>query len=133
MENLTVEKLSEIISKWERDAGESFKDYFMHDSVKDNSWAFWLLGKGYHERANAIIDLLIEGETCLDQSLLYEINYSVINDDYGDCGEKYIDELGYDKAMNLYDKDITLWSEFLLSNKYYEKKIKEWILENSKH
>lgn len=51
----TIEAMAARIRKWEMRAGESFTDYYMHDKVKNVSWAFWLLGKGFNERANELI------------------------------------------------------------------------------
>ena len=84
------------IKKFEYEAGESFADYFMHDNVKDLSWSFWLLGKGFTERALEIISEIEKGETCIDQELLYFI---------------YPDP---DDTNNIY-----LWAEFLSATPSY--------------
>lgn len=118
---MTKEKLIEEIQKWEEDAGESFTDYFMHDSVADNSWAFWLLGKGFTERANIIIDQLLKKQICLDQSLLYDIHLADVCDlesayPYGDYETK-----GWTEENYL--KDVELWAEFLTATPYYLDKV----------
>lgn len=119
---MTKEELIEKIQEWEHGAGESFTDYFMHDNVKDNSWAFWLLGKGYTERANVIIDLILKGEDCLDQSLLYEIHSATIEDDYGTPLSPW--------PRELYEKDVELWAEFLTATEFYKQKVVEFFKEN---
>lgn len=100
--------LAEAIHKWEQNAGESFTDYFMHDRVKDVSWAFWLLGKGYSERANMLIDLIQAGNKCIDQELLYHLHMT----------EEWDEEL--------YSKDIDLWADFLTASDRYFKEIEGW-------
>lgn len=119
---MEIQELKEKIIQWELDNQESFIDYFMHDKVKDGSWAFWLLGKGYSERANVIIDLLVSKKT-LDQALLYQVNSALVVENYGD-----------DEPFNKFNyyKDIELCAEFLLSNKYYKNKIIDFINNENK-
>lgn len=115
VEKTPIEQLADNISAWENNNGESFTDYFMHDNVKDRSWAFWVLGKGFHEHANRIIDELLAGETCLDQDMLYEI-YSEDVDDREELNENA-------------DKNKLLWAEFLLATPFYTEKITKWFEE----
>lgn len=129
MEKITKEILIDKISKWEYEVGESFTDRFMHDNVRDVSWAFWLIGKGFKERGNIIINLVDRGETCLDQSLLYEIHYSkIIDGEYGDHGEEAYKK-SREYAEEMYDKDIELWAEFLTSSDVYLERITKWFNE----
>jgi hypothetical protein len=121
MENKTKE-LFDKICNWEQETGESFIDYFMHDHVLDSFWAFWLIGKGYHERGNKIVELLVAGETCLDQALLYQVHSAIIVDDYG------IDVEPFD--TELFDKDAMLWAEFLTATPHYYNRITTWFKEN---
>lgn len=114
----TQKALADKIRAWEYRAGESFTDYYMHDNVKDVSWAFWLLGKGYSERANILIDLIQSGEKCIDQQLLYELH----------TDPEQVD-LGTDYQDHLYRKDILLWAEFLVASDRYWKSISEWFAE----
>lgn len=107
---MNIQELADKITEWEHHAGESFTDNFMHDNVKDYPWAFWLLGKGFNERANYIIARLMEGETCLDQELLYE-PYPTR------------DEHGLNWSVEEYEKNVLLWAEFLLATPYYHKKV----------
>ncbi len=109
----TKEALASKISAWEMSAGESFTDYYMHDHVKDVSWAFWLLGKGFTERANELIDLIQAGNKCIDQELLYELYPS--------------DHEG--EPTNGYELNIELWAEFLVASDRYWKDITEWFAE----
>jgi hypothetical protein len=110
----TVQELADKIHQWEHNAGESFTDYFMHDNVKDNSWAFWCLGKGFNEHGNNIIRELLAGNTCLDQELLYEI-YPTYDTDESD---KWIPENHH--------KNVLLWAEFLLDTPFYFNKVKNF-------
>lgn len=114
---MTKQELTEKIGKWEHSAGESFTDYFMHDNVKDNSWAFWLLGKGFTEKANEIIDEILAGNKCIDQEVLYEI-YPVYNDEDNNFSE------------DNYDKNMDLWAEFLSATPFYLNKVTEFLKEN---
>jgi len=109
---MTKEELFDKITDWETDAGESFNDYFSHDHIKDSSWAFWLLGKGFNDHANEIINQILAGKTCIDQEILYNI-FPVYDEN-----EKFIYEN--------YDKNLMLLSEFLVSSPYYLKMVTEW-------
>ncbi len=107
---MTHLELFDKILEWEHKVGEYFPDYFMDGTVKDASWAFWLLGKGYIKHANLIIDEILKGEKCIDQELLYEV-YPTSEPETGN----YIPEI-HDEN---YHKNIMLWSEFLTSTPYY--------------
>lgn len=109
---MTKEQLFDKIQTWEADNGESFNDYFSHDSIKDSSWAFWLLGKGFHEHANGIINEIMASTMCIDQSTLYEVYPEYDEDD------NFIEEN--------YDKNLMLISEFLVSTSYYLKLVTDW-------
>ena len=110
----TPEKLADLILKWESRAGESFADYYMHDNVKDVSWAFWLLGKGFTERANELIDEIQGGNKCIDQELLYDLYGS--EDDFG----------GW--VYESHKRNVLLWAEFLCASNRYFKDIEHWFL-----
>jgi hypothetical protein len=110
-------KLHEMIKSWEMDMGESFTDYFMHDHVNDKSWAFWLLGKGFKEHANHIIDEILAGETCIDQEVLYHIY-----PEYEEGDGNWLEESC--------DKNSLIWSEFLTDTEFYLIKINEFLNED---
>lgn len=126
MENTNpVQALKDRIIAWEHNAGESFTDYFMHDNVADRSWAFWLLGKGYTSRANEIIEEIVRQESnkirlCLDQELLYDVH-----------GQEPWDEEAktYNWNQENYDKNVMLWSEFLLATALYTGRVEEFFKE----
>ena len=109
---MTKEQLFDKIQTWEADNGESFNDYFSHDSIRDSSWAFWLLGKGFTDHANEIINQILAEKTWIDQENLYNI-FPVYDEN-----EKFIYEN--------YDKNLMLLSEFLVSTPYYLKMVTEW-------
>lgn len=109
---MTKEELYDKITDWEAGAGESFNDYFSHDSIKDSSWAFWLLGKGFINSANLIIDEILSSNTCIDQELLYNI-YPVY-----DANDNFIEEN--------YEKNLMLIAEFLVSTSFYLKMVTDW-------
>lgn len=120
-----IKKLAKKINEWEHDAGESFTDYFMHDNVADRSWAFWLLGKGYTSRANEIIEEIIKQQNskvhiCLDQELLYDIH-----------DQDPWDEVSKTHNWNQenYDKNVMLWSEFLLATSLYTQRVQDFFKE----
>lgn len=104
--------LAKRIREWELNVGESFTDYYMDDRVKEVSWAFWLLGKGYKERANVLIDMITNRES-IDQQLKFEVHLTS-----GDWNEEF------------YLKDIALWAEFLTASDRYFKDISEWFEDN---
>lgn len=109
---MTKEELFDKITDWEADAGESFNDYFSHDSIKDSSWAFWLLGKGFTDHANEIINQILSQTTCIDQAVLYDI--FPIRDE----NDNFIFEN--------YEKNLMLISEFLVSTSFYLKMVTDW-------
>lgn len=142
---MTVEELANNIKQWESEAGESFTDYFMHDNVADNSWAFWLIGKGHKRGVDIVHQLLAKkkkGKTfiCLDQDLLYNVHQDpdVVYeyDEDGDISEvetrRAYDDIPYDyvEAAKRFHLDALLWAEFLLATPFYTKKITEWLEEN---
>ena len=109
---MTKEELFDKITDWEGEVGESFNDYFSHDSIKDSSWAFWLLGKGFHDHANEIINQILTEKMCIDQSVLYDI-FPVYDDE-----DKFIEKN--------YEKNLMLISEFLVSTPFYLKMVIDW-------
>lgn len=109
-----IQRLAEKIRDWEMDAGESFTDYFMHDRVYAVSWAFWLAGKGYTDKANEIIHEVESGNKCIDQELLF---YVVPNIDW-------TEEVNF--------QNILIWSDFLLATKTYVKRVTEFFNEYEK-
>ena len=114
----TVEQLAGAIISWEHDAGESFSDYFSHGTIKDVSWAFWLVGKGFSGHAEVIIAELNGGNKCLDQDLLYDI-YPEQDDD-----------LDYDLICKNHDKNIKIMAEFLLATSTYKSRITKFLKED---
>ncbi len=110
---MEAKELCEKIREFETKAGESFTDYYMHDNVKDTSWAFWLLGRGFTEHANIIIDEILAGETCIDQDTLYDVY------------PEY-DEIG-DWVKGSYEKNAMLWAEFLVATPYYLNSVNEFL------
>lgn len=98
----------EKINNYEFEVGESFTDNFMHDNVKNLSWAFWLLGKGYTDHALAIIKEIEAGETCIDQDILYDI--------YPEWEDQ--------------DKNIEIWAEFLSATSSYVNRTRKFFVKN---
>lgn len=107
----TKEALAAKIRAWELSAGESFTDYYMHDRVKNVSWAFWLLGKGFSQRANFLIDMITASQY-LEQEILYDL--------HGDLEEW---------SESTHQQNILLWAEFLVASDRYWKDISEWFAE----
>lgn len=120
-----IKELAKKIIDWENDAGESFTDYFMHDNVADRSWAFWLLGKGYTSRANEIIEEIVKQQNskvhvCLDQELLYDLHEE----------EPWDEEAkSYNWNQENYNKNVMLWSEFLLATSLYTQRVQDFFKE----
>lgn len=115
---MTKEELAKKIIEWEIEAGESFTDYFMHDRVKNLSWAFWLLGKGFTEHALVIIRKMEKdgADAYQEQETLYEIYPEY------DENENY--------SNDAHERNVMVWSEFLLSTDTYTKRIEEFLQEN---
>lgn len=55
---MTKEECAQKIYDWEMENGESFVDYYAGDRVEVRAWSFWLLGKGYKNKANELINKL---------------------------------------------------------------------------
>lgn len=117
--NYTKEELIEKISQWESNAGESFTDYFMHDNVNAQSWAFWLLGKGFNKQALNIIRGLEKGENYFDQEELFEIYPEYEYQD--DKDPKWLNES--------YQKNKKVWAEFLTATESYQKRVSNFFKE----
>lgn len=100
------ERFIKAIIQWESEMGESFTDYFMHDNVKNVSWAFWLLGKGHTEFALTIIKEIEAGETCIDQDTLYDV-----------FGEDW-------------EKNVEIWAEFLSATNSYIDRTSKFFKDN---
>lgn len=109
----SIDDMFERILTWECEAGESFTDYYMHDNVREVSWAFWLLGKGFVERANEILNQHSVAKYSLDQEILFDIYPSYEGEDCSWNEENY-------------HKNIRLWAEFLVSSDIYLQRITEW-------
>ena len=118
----TKEQLVEKITEWEQGADESFTDYFMHDNVKNLSWAFWLLGKCYTENALVIIRGLEEGETYFDQETLFEIYPEYTYDEEKDESPVW--------QEGSYEKNIEIWAEFLVATDSYQERVFKFFKEN---
>ena len=103
------------INEWIYQYSESFFDYFCHDNVKDSSWAFFLLGKGYKKHSNRIINEILDDNDCIDQETLYHV---------------YPEENLYGVVDNTaQDKNLKLVAEFLASTPFYREKASSWLNE----
>lgn len=111
------ESVSQAIEEWESEMGESFNDNFSHDNIKNSSWAFFLLGKGFQEHANNIITQILDGETCLDQEELYDI-------------KKEVEGMGMTALEEVWKFNRGIMSEFLCATPHYFEKFKIFILKN---
>lgn len=112
-----IQGLAQKIRDWEMDAGESFTDYFMEGRVNESNWAFWLLGKGFTQKANWLINEIAK-KSYIDQVEKFHIHYS--------------DEISWsdwDSADAIYFKDFLLWAEFFLGSDIYTARINEWFKE----
>lgn len=109
-----VREIFDIIAKFEMEQGESFNDCFSHDNISDNSWAFFLMGKGHVEHGNKIIDEKLKGNTCIDQELLYHVKPT---------GES---DLDIKENYENWEYNMTLMAEFLAATQYYTIKFYFW-------
>lgn len=117
---MNKEELVKRIQEWEGDHGESFTDYFMHDSVKALSWSFWLLGKGFTEHALNIIRGIENGKTYFDQEELFSI--------YPEY--EYSEEGNSSWSEENYDKNVEIWAEFLVATDSYQERVNRFFKEN---
>ncbi len=114
---MNKQELITKIGEWEEYMGESFNDYFTHDNVSDQSWSFYLLGRGII-RANRIIRELVKGNDCIDQELLYDIRPYLTKD--GDHHPKWREN---------YEYNMGILADFLLATEYYTEKITKFFEE----
>lgn len=87
----------------------------MHSNINNVSWAFWLAGKGYTEKANLIIEAIETKDTSvlMDLEILYHFNSSLSNE----------------WSKELYEKDVLIWAEFLTATDTYIKRTTKWFKE----
>jgi hypothetical protein len=111
----TVDAMVEAIRNWEMDAGEGFTDYFM-DNWPVGSWAYWLLGKGYTEWANNIINL-------------YEKKQYVSQDTKFEWFDTYQEG---DWNEEVYLRNVRVWAEFLVESDQYFRRVNEFFDEYNK-
>lgn len=134
-EQSDIQQYTDFIIDWESYAGEEFLDYFMDDAVFVNSWAFWLLGKGFNQRANFLIESILNDHIDnLDTDSKYHINLTDLylfpdeNEIHAINTVEYRDD---EKLHNeLFEMDVKLWVEFLLSTKVYKNIFLDWISSN---
>lgn len=111
----TVDAMVTAIRDFELDAGEGFCDYFL-DNWPVGSWAYWLLGKGHTEWANAIINKN-EEKQYVDQDLKFEwFDSHILSNEYGDnqwCEDTYL-------------KNVRVWAEFLVESDQYFRRVNEF-------
>uniref|UniRef100_A0AAU6VYY1 DUF4375 domain-containing protein n=2 Tax=unclassified bacterial viruses TaxID=12333 RepID=A0AAU6VYY1_9VIRU len=108
-----VDAMVEAIRDWELDAGEGFTDYFL-DNWPVGSWAYWLLGKGHTEWANAIINAN-EEKQYVDQELKFEWF-----DPYT------IEKNGSEWHEEIYLKNVRVWAEFLVESDQYFRRVNKF-------
>ena len=124
-----IQSYANRIANFETEAGESFVDYFMDDNVFFTSWAFWLVGKGYLQRGNMIVnEINARGgpRGWSDQEFVFGINTSPIVVDEG-IGA-YCEELEDFNLLNTAQElDYRLWAEFLISTDRYFKPFTDFL------
>lgn len=116
-----IKAYAERIQNFECEAGESFTDYFMDDEVFYTSFAFWLLGKGFQERANFQINEINRrgGPSGFsDQELMFDVHASPLKKVEGEIVCWQLDSgAELDEARQ---NDYLLWAEFLTSSDRYK-------------
>lgn len=125
----TLQKHITFINHWEQSVGEDFLDYFFDDVVYINSWALWLLGKGYRQRANFLIESIQNNEIDnLDNDSKFHPNLTELH--YWEAEKQIhanpIAEYNDSNYTSLYNSDIALWVEFLLSIASYKDTYLTW-------
>lgn len=134
-EQSDIQQYTDFIIDWEYHAGEEFLDYFMDDTVFVNSWAFWLLGKGFNQRANFLIESILNDHIDnLDTDSKYHINLTELYlfPDENEIHAINTVEYSVDEKLHneLFEMDVKLWVEFLLSTKVYKDIFLYWISSN---
>lgn len=105
--------LKEKILTWESENGESFFDYFAHDAIHPISWTYWLLGKGFSEKAN---ELILEMHESIENSKMIYLDIDMF-----EVYPEYLEERKYSNENKI--KNVELLSEFLLATPHYTKKV----------
>ncbi|ADG59912.1 hypothetical protein Acj9p012 [Acinetobacter phage Acj9] len=126
--DLEIRLYAKRIQNFELEAGERFTDYFMDSEVFYTSFAFWLLGKGFQERANEQINEINRKggpRNFSDQALMFDIHTAPLREFEGrmvcwhlDAGQEYDDAL---------QKDYLLWAEFLTSSDRYKEPFDKYL------
>ncbi len=106
------EKIFKSICEFMDYAGEDFFEYFADEKINIESWAFFLLGKGYIEHANKIIDITYNHDftTLGDPYIKYKYKYSV-----------YPERVNGEYLEVNHDKNLMLMAEFISVVPYYTK------------
>jgi len=122
MKNKLLKSVYDKIRFFECEAGESFFDYFAHDRINDNSWAFFLLGKCHKEVSDRIIKEILDDNKCIDQDVLYDVKPEYIDNPKTSGGYDYIEE---NMEFNRF-----IMAEFLIGTDHYLNMFTEWYSEN---
>lgn len=123
----TPEELRDAILDWQYEAGESFTDYFMDDTVDTKQWLHWLVGKGYSEHALPILALIREREvqpkkwSYISQHEKFEIYEDSVE------GDEYTKADGTTAKWEGWQMNALVWAEFLLAFPEYVPKIKAFL------
>jgi len=110
-----VPAMIKAIRDWEHQAGESFTDYFL-DNYPLGSWAYFLLGKGYKDWANKIINMN-ESNEYVDQSDKFEWFDAYQSGDWKE--EDYL-------------LNVKIWAEFLVESDQYYRRVNDFFVEYDK-
>lgn len=113
------EEMAEMIGEWEHKNGESFVDYFGHDSINHLIWSGWVIGKGYRTKGNAMVtSMWVQQQRAqrksLDMEEMFEIYPTYI-------GQKYMEKNEIKNRMIL--------AEFLIEVDIYREKVIAWFIE----
>lgn len=96
------EKIFEAMVEYMDYAGEDFCEHFADDYINVESWAFFLLGKGYTDFAKAIIDVTKDYVYSRDQYIYVGKRYEV-----------YPERVLGDFIEDNQNKNIMLMAEFI--------------------
>lgn len=107
---LNKKQLAKKIYDWEMDNGESFYDYFADGTVEPSSWAFFLLGKGFKEKANELVNEIAINKAMKVSGGFHYISQQELFEIYPEEGEQ-----SQDNAL----KNINLMAEFLSGTDLY--------------
>lgn len=112
------EKIFELICEYAKYSGEDFCEHFADDNINVESWAFFLLGKGYTTFAKGIIDVTKDYVYSKDKYIYVGKRYEI----YPERVSGEFIQANRDKNIMLMAEFISLVPHYLAIFVYFDKK-----------